>query len=79
MAISKTMAAVGTGKWMETAPSRKEYMGRRRPSGERRLLPIAEERSLSNGELMDGLQPAFPALCGSEMAGDHGRSACGES
>ena len=76
MAIPKTVAA-GKGQWMEMAPYPKECQVRRRRPGNK-LLAIAEERSLNNGELMDGLQPAFPALCGCKTAGDNERSGSGE-
>jgi hypothetical protein len=74
MAIPKTVAA-GKGQWMEMALQGKECVVKRRPSG-KKLLAIAEERSLSYGELMDGLQPVFPALSGFKAEGDNGRSAC---
>lgn len=78
MAVSKT--AAGDIKWMEIAPPQRVCVGRRRPF-EKMLFPIAEERSLSNSELMDGLCPAFPALCEHEIKenGDNGRFASGES
>ena len=60
MAIPK-MVAAGKGQWMEIAPSRKECVVKRQSCG-KKLLTIAEERSLSYGELMDGLQPAFSAV-----------------
>jgi len=52
-------------------------MGRRRPV-EKTLWPIAEERSLSNGELMDGLRPTFPAVSGFNAEGDNERFASAE-
>jgi hypothetical protein len=52
-------------------------MGRRRPF-EKKLLPIAEERSLNNGELMDGLGSAFPAVCGFKAESDNKRLASAE-
>ena len=76
MAIPK-MVAAGKGQWMEIAPSRKECVGKRSPSG-KKLLTIAEGRSLSDGELMDGLHPAFPAISDFQENGDNGRFASAE-
>ena len=64
-------------RWMESAPARRLCMGRRRTvlcMGRRRTLektlrPIAEEHSLSDGELMDGLRPTFPAASGFKAGG----------
>lgn len=58
--IPKTMAAIDM-RCMEIAPQRRVCIGRQRPL-EKTLGPIAEERSLSNGELMDGLCATFPAV-----------------
>lgn len=77
MVIPKTAAA--DLKWMEIAPPRRVSLGRRRPF-EKTLLPIAEERILSDGELTDGLLlSAFPAVCGFKVEGDDGIFASGES
>jgi len=76
MAIPK-MVAAGKGQWMETAPSQKEYGVKRRPFG-KKLLTIAEGRSLSNGELMDGLHSAFPAVSDFEAKGDNVRFSSAE-
>nr|ABK25633.1 unknown [Picea sitchensis] len=69
MAIPKTMATSDM-RWMEIAPPRRVCMGRRRPF-EKTLRPIAEERSLSNCELMDGLRPTFPEVSGFKAEGDN--------
>ena len=42
--------------------------GRRRTL-EKTLRPIAEEHSLSDGELMDGLRPTFPAASAFKAGG----------
>nr|ABK22230.1 unknown [Picea sitchensis] len=76
MAILKTTAKTDM-RWMEIAPPRRVCMGRRRPV-EKALRPIAEERSLSNGELMDGLCPTFPAVIGFKAEGDNERFASAE-
>jgi len=76
MAIPK-MVAAGKGQWMEIAPSQKECVGKRWSSG-KKLLTIAEERSLSNCELMDGLQLAFLAVSDFQAKGDDGRFASAE-
>nr|ABK21620.1 unknown [Picea sitchensis] len=76
MAIPKTTATADM-RWMEIAPPRRVCMGRRRPF-EKKLLPIAEERSLNNGELMDGLGSAFPAVCGFKAESDNKRLASAE-
>ena len=51
--------------------------GETRLSG-KKLLTIAEDRSLSNAELMDGLQPAFPAVSELQPKGNNGRFASTE-
>jgi len=64
-------------KWLEIAPPRRACVGRWRPL-EKTLRPIAEERSLSNGELLDGLCPTFPAVSGFRADGDYERFASEE-
>ena len=77
MAIPNTVAA--DKKWMEIAPPRRIYLGRRRYF-EKTLVPIAEERILSDGELTNGLLlSAFPAVCGFNVEYDDGIFASGES
>jgi len=76
MAIPNLVAA-GKGKWMEITPSQKERVVKRRPYS-KKLLTIAEERSLSNGELMDGLYSVFPVVSDIQAKGDNGRFASAE-
>jgi hypothetical protein len=76
MAILMTKATTDM-RWTEIAPPRRVFMGRRRPL-EKTLRPIAEERSLSNGELMDGLRPTFPAVSGFKAEDDNERFASAE-
>ena len=76
MAIPKTTVTTDR-KWLEIAPPRRVCVGRRRPL-EKTLRPIAEERSLSNGELLDGLCPTFPAVSGFRAEGDNERFASAE-
>jgi len=71
MAIPKTTVTTDK-KWLEMAPPRRVCVGRRRPL-EKTLRPIAEDCSLSNGELMDGLRPTFPAVSGFKAEGDNER------
>ena len=76
MVIPKTTATTDM-RWMEIAPPRRVSMGRRRPL-EKPLRTIAEERSLSNGELMDGLRPTFPAISAFKADDDNERFASAE-
>ena len=71
------MTATNDRRWMEIDPPRRVFMGRRQPL-EKPLRPIAEERSLSNGELMDGLCPTFPAVSAFKADGNNERFASAE-
>ena len=67
MAIQNTTGTTDL-RWMESASARRLCMGRRRTL-EKTLWPIAEEHSLSDGELMDGLPPTFPAASAFKAGG----------
>jgi hypothetical protein len=76
LAIPMTTATTDM-RWIEIAPPQRVFMGRRRAL-EKTLRPITEERSLSNGELMDGLRPTFPAVSGFKAEDDNERFASAE-
>lgn len=73
--------AAASARWMEIAPSQRLLCSQSRRKGlrGRRLDTIEEERTLSNEELVAGLQSAFDNVCnlGTLMEGKDGNDTPG--